>query len=49
MNTQQTTVSLDPDNWDDLRTLGHRMLDDMVDYLQHIGEQPAWKQPTTDV
>lgn len=49
MTTQQTTVTLDPDNWDDLRTLGHRMLDDMFDYLQHIGEQPAWKEPTSDV
>lgn len=49
MTTQQTTVTLDPENWDDLRTLGHQMLDDMFDYLQTIGEQPAWKQPTDEV
>ena len=44
-----TTLTLDPDNWDDLRALGHRMVDDMFDYLQHIGEQPAWKPPTDAV
>ncbi|MBO0933712.1 hypothetical protein J2I48_22075 [Fibrella sp. HMF5036] len=49
MTTQQTTVSLDPENWDNLRSLGHQMIDDMFDYLQTIGEQPAWKQPSDDV
>jgi len=24
--------SLDPENWDELRALGHKMLDDMIDY-----------------
>ena len=24
--------TLDPQNWDELRALGHRMLDDMLDY-----------------
>ncbi|MBO0935687.1 aminotransferase class V-fold PLP-dependent enzyme [Fibrella sp. HMF5335] len=49
MNTLKKTLSLDPDNWNDLRALGHRMVDDMFDYLQQIGEQPAWKAPTDDV
>ena len=35
-------IGLDPENWEDMRALGHRMIDDMVDYLQHIGERPVW-------
>ena len=35
-------TSLDPDDWDALRAQGHRMLDDMVDYLQTLRERPAW-------
>jgi aromatic-L-amino-acid decarboxylase len=35
--------SLDPENWDELRALGHRVLDDMVDYLQTIRDRPVWR------
>ena len=35
-------ASLDPDDWDALRAQGHRMLDDMVDYLQTLRDRPAW-------
>ena len=35
--------TLDPENWEQLRALAHRMVDDAVDYLQGIGEQPAWR------
>jgi aromatic-L-amino-acid decarboxylase len=34
--------TLDPVNWEELRQLGHRMMDDMLDYLQTVGERPAW-------
>jgi aromatic-L-amino-acid decarboxylase len=38
--------SLDPEDWGELRALGHRMLDDMFDYLEHCRERPVWrKQP----
>ncbi|NUQ23474.1 MAG: aminotransferase class V-fold PLP-dependent enzyme [Saprospiraceae bacterium] len=43
----QHEENLDPANWDDLRQLGHQMIDDMMDYLQHIGERPIW-QPTPE-
>jgi glutamate/tyrosine decarboxylase-like PLP-dependent enzyme len=36
--------SLDPENWDEVRELGHRMIDDMTDYLKHIGRQPVWRK-----
>ena len=34
---------LDPGDWDELRALGHRMLDDMVDHLRDVRKQPVWR------
>jgi aromatic-L-amino-acid decarboxylase len=36
-------LTLDPDDWSSLRTLGHRMLDDMLDHLATLRQQPAWQ------
>ncbi|MCU0341984.1 MAG: pyridoxal-dependent decarboxylase [Spirosomaceae bacterium] len=41
--------TLDPADWTAMRVLGHRMIDDMMDYLQHIGERPIWQPPTEAV
>jgi len=35
--------SLDPDDWEGLRSLGHQVLDDMIDYLHSVRERPAWQ------
>jgi len=35
--------SLDPQDWASLRAQGHRMLDDMLDYVEHIRERPVWQ------
>jgi glutamate/tyrosine decarboxylase-like PLP-dependent enzyme len=35
--------TLDPENWESMRALGHRMLDDMLDYLQTLREHPVWQ------
>lgn len=35
--------SLDPADWQELRVQGQRMLDDMLDYLEHIRERPVWQ------
>ncbi|CAM3526836.1 Cytochrome D ubiquinol oxidase subunit I [Bordetella sputigena] len=35
--------SLDPVDWTDLRAQGHRMLDDMFDYLAGLRERPVWQ------
>jgi aromatic-L-amino-acid/L-tryptophan decarboxylase len=35
--------SLDPADWDALKSLGHKMIDDMFDYLQKVRERPVWK------
>ncbi len=39
--------SLDPDDWAAMRELGHKMIDDMLDYLQTVAERPVW-QPAPD-
>ena len=36
--------SLDPADWSDLRSLGHRMVDDMFDHLAGIRESPVWSK-----
>jgi len=36
-------LTLDPENWEDLRRLGHRMMDDMFDYLRTVRERPVWQ------
>jgi aromatic-L-amino-acid/L-tryptophan decarboxylase len=35
--------SLDPADWSGLRAQAHRMLDDMLDYTEHIRERPVWQ------
>ena len=40
---KSSPASLDPSDWHDLRAQGHRMLDDMLDYLEHIRERPVWQ------
>lgn len=42
-HSEQNTESLDPQDWNKARELGHRMLDDMMDYLQGVSERPAWQ------
>lgn len=41
------TESLDPADWEVMRELGHRMVDDMLAYLQTVRERPIW-QPMPD-
>jgi glutamate/tyrosine decarboxylase-like PLP-dependent enzyme len=41
--------ALDPQDWRQLRSQGHRMLDDMLDYLEHIRERPVWQPITSKV
>jgi aromatic-L-amino-acid/L-tryptophan decarboxylase len=41
--TEIRQLTLDPDDWESLRALGHRMLDDMLDHLATLRQQPAWQ------
>ncbi len=35
--------TLDPADWASMRALGHRMLDDALDYLESLPQRPAWE------
>jgi len=39
--------TLDPENWDKMRALAHRMMDDAIDYLENVADRPVW-QPVPD-
>lgn len=43
MNNDNLDQTLDPRDWDEFRALGHRMLDDMLDFLSTVREKPAWQ------
>jgi glutamate/tyrosine decarboxylase-like PLP-dependent enzyme/acyl carrier protein len=47
--TTNTRTSLDPSDWNRFRGQGHRMLDDMLDYLERIRERPVWQPIPDDV
>jgi aromatic-L-amino-acid decarboxylase len=38
-----SSETLDPEDWDDIRAQGHRMLDDMIDHVANIRERPVWR------
>jgi glutamate/tyrosine decarboxylase-like PLP-dependent enzyme len=42
-------VTLDPDDWSEIRAQGHRMLDDMLDSIVHVRERPVWQPIPDDV
>jgi glutamate/tyrosine decarboxylase-like PLP-dependent enzyme len=44
-----TELTLDPEDWENLKTLGHRMLDDMLDHLRDIRKHPVWQQIPNEV
>jgi aromatic-L-amino-acid decarboxylase len=41
--------TLDPQDWQALRDLGHEMLDDMLDYLAEVRERPVWQPAPQEV
>ena len=41
--------TLDPESWDAVRELGHRMVDDMMTYLSEIRDRPVWRPIPEDV
>jgi glutamate/tyrosine decarboxylase-like PLP-dependent enzyme len=43
----ESSETLDPQDWEDLRAQGHRMLDDMIDYIAGVRDRPVW-QPIPD-
>ncbi|MGH7537580.1 MAG: pyridoxal phosphate-dependent decarboxylase family protein, partial [Gemmatimonadales bacterium] len=49
MTLPRPELTLDPETWDELRALGHRMVDDMFDYLASVRERPVWQPFPSDV
>jgi aromatic-L-amino-acid decarboxylase len=39
----QNEETLDPEDWDAIRVLGHRMLDDLLDQLTDLKHRPTWQ------
>ena len=39
-----TEESLDPKDWNELRALGHQMIDDMIDYIRNVRDQKTWQK-----
>lgn len=35
--------TLDPANWEEMRSLAHRMLDDAISYIMKVGDRPVWQ------
>ncbi len=44
LNENPAEMSLDPQDWEAMRDLGHRMVDDMLDYLRTRRENPVWQE-----
>ncbi len=40
---ERTSSGLDPESWSATRAQAHAMLDDMLDYIQHIRARPVWQ------
>jgi len=49
MNDKQTFETLDPENWDEMRQLAHRMIDNVLDYFETAEQRPAWQAVPEDV
>lgn len=41
--------TLDPQDWGSMRTLGYRMVDDLMDTLENIRERPVWQHAPDQV
>lgn len=42
-STKKTDVTLDPQDWTDIRALGHRMMDDMMNFIRNLRLRPTWQ------
>jgi aromatic-L-amino-acid decarboxylase len=41
--------TLDPKDWESLRALGHRMVDDMLEYAKTVRQRPPWQHAPDEV
>ena len=49
MENSKPLETLDPENWDEMRELAHRMVDDMLDYIGSNRDRPVWTEVPKEV
>ena len=49
MDTDTHYETLDPEDWDEMRALSHRIVDDAITYLEKVSEHPVWQPVPEDV
>jgi glutamate/tyrosine decarboxylase-like PLP-dependent enzyme len=49
MKSPEPFETLDPENWDEMSELAHRMVDDVLSHFQSVRERPAWQPVPADV
>jgi len=49
MNSDIHYETLDPEDWDEMRALSHRMVDDAITYLETVSKRPVWQPVPKDV
>jgi len=49
MDNSQPYETLDPENWEEMRALAHRMVDDAITYLETVRERPVWQPVPEEV
>jgi glutamate/tyrosine decarboxylase-like PLP-dependent enzyme len=49
MNPETHYETLDPEDWDKMRALSHRIVDDAITYLEKVGKRPVWQPVPEDV
>jgi glutamate/tyrosine decarboxylase-like PLP-dependent enzyme len=49
MDTKTHYETLDPEDWDKMRALSHRIVDDAITYLEKVGKRPVWQPVPEDI
>jgi len=49
MKAEDHTETLDPQDWEEMRALAHRMVDDAISYLVNVRERPVWRQVPDEI
>ena len=49
MDNAKNYETLDPENWDEMRALAHRMVDDAITYLETVRERPVWQPVPAEI
>ena len=49
MKNIKNDETLDPQDWNEMRSLAHQMVDDAINYLETVRERPVWQPVPDDV